>query len=372
MEYDIAIIGAGFSGLSLCHALAGKTTDRDYRICLIDKRDTCPDLFRAEKIEADQAAIMRDIGTLELRAPRRDLIGEVRFFKDGKLDTHDGDETYGISYSETVNSLADNLPAGTERIRDTVVGIDNSDSLQTVHLKDGGELKAKLVVLATGGNNKLIESLGLRRRLEKKLVSLSVGFDIEREDGSDFDFNGFNYYLSKSPLKVNYITIFPIGERMRVNPFTQLGLKDKLTEELRNNTLHALNMTFPELFKHIGDIKITSRVQIMPTQYYRMKHHVMPGLVVIGDEYQGVNPATGSGLSKVLTDVKTLSGYIPRWLDSGDVSKKNIAGYYRDPDKTRVDTGSLSSWIYYYDDLITGNKPFHERVKHKLKLKGWY
>lgn len=369
MAVDIAIIGSGFSGVNLAHALVPK----GYSVSLIDRRKSCPDIFRAEKIEAEQADIMRRLGTFDFRSPKSDPIGAIKNARPGVVDEFDGDEQYGISYSETVNSLSDNLPQSVNTINNTVTKIHNSDKIQTIYFSDDSTLEAKLIVVATGGNNKLMKSLGIKRRFDKKLKSLNFGFDIERADGADFDFNGFNYFLSKSVHSVNYITIFPIGSRMRVNLFTQLNLKDKLTGELRNNTLHALHLCFPDLYKHIGEIKVISSVQVMPTHYYRLKNQVRPGLVIIGDEFQSVNPATGSGLSKVLTDIITLSEkYIPAWLQSGNMAKKNIAAYYKDKDKILADTSSLSSWIYYYHDLQTSKIPTHERITHKLKLQGWY
>ena len=369
MRVDIAIVGAGFAGLSLAHALSSK----EYSVCLIDRRKSYPDLFRAEKIEEDQADIMRELDILQYRKPKSGPIGKLSIAEDGIVTDCSVDEQYGISYSETVNNLFDHLSDKIHFINKTVADIKHSDRYQSVRFSDESDLTAKLVVLATGGSDKLMQSLGIKRRLDSKLKSLNVGFDIAREDQTDFSFNGFNYFISDQSSKINYITIFPIGSRMRVNLFTQLDRKDPLALALLKNTLDTVNTCFPDLVNQIGDYKITSNVQVMPTEYYRLKNHIRPGFIIIGDEYQSVNPATGTGLSKVLTDVKLLSAhYIPAWFAAEDMGKKNMMAYYKDKGKISIDSNSMSSWMYYYNQLHPQKLPIHERIMHKLEHRGWY
>jgi 2-polyprenyl-6-methoxyphenol hydroxylase-like FAD-dependent oxidoreductase len=64
--------------------------------------------------------------------------------------------------------------------------------------------------------------------------------------------------------------------------------------------------------------------------------------VLIGDAFQSVCPATGTGLSKVLTDVQRLCrGHVPGWLETPGMGAEKIAAFYRDPEKTSSDRRSL-------------------------------
>ena len=367
MDSTIAIIGAGFSGLSLAHALRQCEAD----VVLIDRNDNCPDIFRAEKIEPDQSDLLRELGILGFRQPKTSPIGETLNYNGENYKKFDTVEQYGISYSQTVNNLRSNLPDSIRVVNQTVVNIDNSSNEQKIFFSDKTSLNANLVVVCTGGGEKLISRLGIKRKLNSNLRSLSFGFDIERQDGADFNFNGFNYFLSSNINDVHYITIFPIGERMRVNLFTRLYPTDVLVKQIKLNTIHSLKSIFPGIFEQIGDIKVVSKVQVMPTAFYRLKNPVRSGIVIISDDYQSVNPATGTGLSKVLTDVKVLSQkYIPHWLDAGDFSKKNIREFYRDEIKQACDQKSMGSWFYYDNQVQTTKISIFTRIKQKMMSLG--
>jgi 2-polyprenyl-6-methoxyphenol hydroxylase-like FAD-dependent oxidoreductase len=67
----------------------------------------------------------------------------------------------------------------------------------------------------------------------------------------------------------------------------------------------------------------------------------MPGLVLIGDAYQSVCPTTGTGLSKVLTDVDVLSECVLSWLETPGMGTEKICGYYEHPRKIACDENSI-------------------------------
>ena len=362
-QFDIAIVGAGFAGLNLAHATAAQGLD----VAVVDKRTTCPDIFRAEKIEPDQASVMRDLGTLQFRSPKCEPIGKTLRISGDSVSEVDTVEQYGISYSDTINSLRDNLPSQVTCIHETASEIVPGDVARIV-LSNGEEVVARLVVLACGDYNKLIGAIGIPRQQHDDLVSLSFGFDIRRQDGSDFDFNGLNYFLPDMPNGVQYLTVFPIGSRMRVNLFTRMRRSDPLATSLRQDTLATLNKLFPDLPGYLGDVVLDSRVQVMPTTYYRLEEQVLPAVVVVGDAFQSVSPATGSGLSKVLIDVQTLSeDFIPRWRNQRVISADDVAAYYRNRCKVDSDRNSLKSW--FYEDYGSQERPpLLTRVRRFVQL----
>lgn len=371
MQTDIAIIGAGFSGLSTAYAFAKSGLN----ITLIDKRASCPNLFRAEKIEADQAALMREFGMLDYRAPVSPVIGETLNYKDGDTTPCDTIEQYGITYGDTVNSLSRHLPSHINRLQKLVSKIDNSVTKQILSFEDGTTLEAKVVVIATGGTAQLTKALGISRLYDHELRSLSFGFDIARKDGQPFDFSGrkgFNYFINSHATNVHYITIFPIDVRMRVNLFTNLFARDELAKQLRTNTIATLAQVFPDIYRQIGEIDLASEVQVMATKFYVLNEAAQPGIVIIGDECQGVNPVTGTGLSKILNDVKALTLHLPRWIDAGRADKQDIAAYYNDPIKKQSDIKSLNSWLHYHNDSLDNKLTLTQRFRQRLMLNGIY
>ena len=143
---------------------------------------------------------------------------------------------------------------------------------------------------------------------------------------------------------------------------------DELAQALRNDTLNTVDKLFPNLYDHLGKIVLDSRVQVMPTTYYKLVSQSTPGVVVIGDSFQSDSPATGSGLSKVLTDVKTLSkSYIPQWKNQRKISVDDIASYYKNQQKTVIDRRSLKSW-FYSDYGSLERMPILGRIKRFLQL----
>ena len=141
-DLDIAIIGAGFAGLNLAHAVAG----HGFRIAVVDKQTACPDIFRAEKIEAAQAELMREHGTLNMRSPRCKPVGITLSFDGSRLVECDTVEQYGISYADTVNSMRSKLPPDVPVIHAAASEVRPGDR-GTILLDSGEIIRARLVVI---------------------------------------------------------------------------------------------------------------------------------------------------------------------------------------------------------------------------------
>lgn len=261
-----------------------------------------------------------------------------------------------------------NLPSNAELTLGSVTDIATNTTEQTVTLKDGQQLTAKLVVISTGGNESVTKLAGIHRNLIPSLTSLNFGFDVVRKDGKPFDFRGFNYYAEKLTHGVDYVTFFLIGESMRVNIFSQWDAKDPRAKALRNNPITEMPKHFNRLYEFVGDLELTTKVQVFPTHFYRTAGHIQQGLVVIADEFQSVSPATGKGLDKLTNDVALLSdAYIPKWLASGKAEKRDIAAFYNDSAKIAMDLKGITDWMYYRR-LSTGKKPsILQRIDFRLR-----
>ena len=365
MGTDIVIIGAGFSGLNLAHALSKSSPNLS--ITLIDRAENYPDNFRADKLEADQSRLMREIGTFEYRRPNTKPIGDIIEYRDDSKTRIDTEEQYGLNYSVTVNLLRQKLPNSISILQDTVVDIKLTSKGREIHCANRKPLNARLVVICTGGNGKLPSLLGMKRYQSKRLRSLSFGFDIRKKDGGNIRFEndlaGVNFYHSKGRDTISYLTIFPIGDRIRCNLFSQLKPNDPVVKQIRADIFGKLQDYFPNFREIMGEIDLASKVEIMPTQLYRLTNYKTGGIVVVGDEFQSVNPETGTGLSKILTEVKLLAlHYIPTWFKNQDFSRHAINKFYTDKQKLCSDLNSLSIWIYFYK-LAYKNNSFLMKLK---------
>jgi len=358
---DVAVIGAGFAGLAAAHRLSV----HGVRTTLIDRLERCPTTFKAEKFEPDQVALLRRLDLLEHRRPHAPNIGECLSFDGSSASTFELDQ-FGISYRRTVDRLRDALPTTVSQVRAGVEAVTAHPLRPRIELSDGHAVLPRLVVVATGKNDRLLETLGMRRAHLPNLVSTTFGFDVEPLDRGSFPFNGFNYEPPPNP-NVDYLTMFPIGARMRVNLFTSLAASDERVRRFKREPDRTLGDWFPGIHEQAGRFRVATKVQVGPTSFYRLSNPVRPGVVVISDEFQSVHPGTGKGLTKALTDVSTLcERYVGIWLKSDRITAKDVARFYKDPDKRAADAEALGKW-YYYRDRARGGVSFADRIRRRLR-----
>jgi 2-polyprenyl-6-methoxyphenol hydroxylase-like FAD-dependent oxidoreductase len=345
---DVVIIGAGLAGTAIAHCLARRGLD----VALVDRQAKFPDVFRAEKIEPDQAAALRALDLLDMRSPHAATMGQTLSFDGRELKMFDTVEQYGFRYADTVNAMRASLPSRVRRQTGRVASISAGTTRREVQLEGGPTISAPLVVIATGGSPALAESLGMRRGPAHSLRSLSIGFDIAPVSGDRFAFHphrGFDYFLPFSDDLVDYVTIFTIGDAMRVNVFTQWEPRDERVRSFMDDPVAAMERYFPGVTAHTGPFAVCSRPQAVPTEFYRLRRVDVPGVVVVGDEFQSVSPTTGTGLTKVLADIDVLCNHCaPRWFADRADPRVRIGEFYRHPAKVAADMDSFQRWVYYH------------------------
>jgi len=368
MDAEVIVVGAGFSGACAAYVLGKQGVD----VLALDRHEVFPNIFRAEKLEVNQAQALARLGLLDYRRPLAGPIGNTINYVSGKASDFDTLNQFGINYADTVNSFRDALRQHARFTRAKVTDIKLGEDIQTV-VTDGKTYTCRLVVLAAGGSDVLLKKVGISRKTDNTLNSLSFAFDIRPKNSTSFPFNGFNYFLSDHSNGVDYATIFRVGETMRVNVFTQWRLPTSKLISFKSNPELAMEKYFPDLLAQIGPFQSASKVQAFPTNFYRLKGIEKPGIVVIGDDYQSVSPTTGSGLDKVTTDVERLCNtHIPAWLQTPKMERDKIATFYRDSHKRAVDNMSLGRWVSYRD-MHRGfwGKQFSRvelKIKHLLGL----
>ena len=321
---------------------------------VVERAPTCRPCFKAEKLEPYQTDLLREFGLLEERRPASEPILEIDERRGGRLRARSVGEQYGMRYHDTVNRLRRVVSERVEVREGLVDAIENGPDAQVVRLRGAPPLRARLVILAAGGNPALVQGLGMKRREVKDLRTLSLGFDLRRADGGDFPFRGFNYVPGHAEEhRANLLTLFRIDGAMRANLFTMWAPREARVREFLDAPLRALRRICPDLERDTGSLDVEGRVQAVPTVYYRLENVLQPGVVVIGEEFQSVSPATGTGLDKVLTDVAVLCReHVPEWLSTPGMGVEKIARFYEDPLKRRIDERSRAEWVHSHNRIF--------------------
>ena len=338
IQRDVVIVGAGLAGSTAAVLLARQ----GIKVTVVDPRKEFPRLFRAEKIEPDQADLLHKFGLLDAVKPRARMIREVVLAKGGRIRHRQKIEQFGISYQDIVNQVRNQIPQEVEFRIGRIQSI-SADPLQPkVVLADGEEYAARVVLVCCGVNGNLQAKLGVEKDMVADELSMAFGFVIARTDGSGFPFDAVTYRPSSARDRVGYLTLFRIGEILRGNLFAYWPARSSETQDFMRDAKGGLERVLPGLSDVLGDFSIQGRVEACRIDLYRLKECVRPGVVMVADAYQSVCPSTGMGLSKVLTDVDILcNACIPQWFASPGVDPAKIRQFYADARKQQVDDEAL-------------------------------
>lgn len=341
---DVIVIGAGVGGATAAHALGR----RGLQVALVEAKDPCAPVFKAEKMWPGNLEIFDRFGLREAALSVATPIESVVEARGERLLATIATGEYGMYYQDLVNALRKGFPSSVSfrvaRVSDVELGPD----VQRVTLAGGEKIEARLVILAAGAGAALSAKLGLERVMIREGQSTGFGFDVARPDGSSFPWEALTYAASGFASRIGYVTFFPIKGVMRANMFVFRPAKDEWVRRMIKEPHDTLCEALPGLEKVLGPFVVPGRVETAGIDLYRVENAAqMDGLVTLGDAYQGVCPSTGTGFDKVLGDVDVLcSTYVPRWLETPGMAKAKIAQFYADPHKQQVDRYSLQKAHY--------------------------
>ncbi len=327
---DVIIVGAGIAGSLLALALAR----RDLNVVIVDPRASYPRDFRCEKFSAEQLALLNELDALDqLEAAERATRGD-----DARGD---GLVNRGLRYDHMVNAVRAAWPDSVAFMQGRASRLETGEGEQRLTLAGGAVVEGRLIVLATGSCQKLLAPLGIRRRMLSERHSVTIGLSIRPKDRAAFPFMTMVGEGTRAGDRIAFVSLFPMGNATRVNLFAYHDPRDPWTRAFRDDPVASLMQVLPGFGAKLGEISVTSPVEIRATDLYEAEGHIAPGVVLIGDAFRTSCPATGMGVTRALTDVRQLSGlHVPAWLSTPGMASDKIAQFYADPVKQAVDATS--------------------------------
>jgi 2-polyprenyl-6-methoxyphenol hydroxylase-like FAD-dependent oxidoreductase len=329
---DVVIVGGGFAGTAAAISLAA----RGLSVALVDLHDTPRPAFRAEKFSADQLPLLDELGLLELFKPATVVARQAINIRGRHVVDRPAVEDHGLLYADMVKLLRRHVPAGVDVVVGKAEAVATSDDVQTVRLSDGRSVAARLVVLATGHARGLRESLGIVRRVIDPTPTINVAFTLTPPPGG-YAFPSLAAYGEATGDGVDYVSIFPVGQAMRVNLFLFGGLSEPRVAAFKTDPMKALHALLPGVAPWLAGCGVADKAEFFVVEMSICDQVLRPGVALIGDAYRTSCPAVGTGLSCVLVDVARLRALAPGWLATPGMAADKIAQFYADPVKQRQD-----------------------------------
>lgn len=356
-EVDVAIIGAGMAGTTLATVLgnAGR------KVALIDPHRVHHDEFRAEKIGADQMRLFEKLGLDKMVMPLVTPFTDIDVFRLGQFFAREKKWEYAFSYGALINGLRDALPPQVPITVGKVAEVSTGPDLQRLVLADGAVIDARLLVVATGHSESVRRAIGVERIELSKAHSLSMGFDLAIAP-RDCAYRAATCYGKRASDRVAYLTVFPIGDKMRANMFVYRTVAEQWTRDFRADPQKMLCELMPEIAAQCGNFEVASPVEVRQVNLTTTQGHRRDGVVFIGDAFSTTCPTPGVGIGRVMVDVDQLhSVHIPRWLETPGMAADKIGAFYDDPVKVASDKAGMR--VSFYAKQITTETGLEWRVR---------
>ncbi len=329
MRSDVIVVGGGFAGMSCAAALAM----RGFKVTVLESHHGHDPRFRGELIHPRG---VRALDSLGLKAPLLEAGGvPVRGFAVSPKAGVDllllpyvpswGDGM-GIDHHAMVRALrvaVGSRPGVSLRQGQPVSDvIDEDGRVVGVRLRNGEELRAKLVVAADGRQSRVRKALGLEP--DQKLLSYTVVATVR---GPKLPWRGFGHVFLGAP---GPILAYPYGEdlirlcidvpvdapkgREPMRRYVRENFADCVPQPLRDAMLESIEQ---DPFEGCATHSVYTQAC------------AVPGAVLIGDAGGCSHPLTATGMTAAMNDVLVLADEVGRRGLSEDALKSYQKRRYR-------------------------------------------
>jgi len=298
---DVIIIGGGFTGSALAHALS----DGKRRIVVYEARRTPAHRFAGELLHPGRLSVLGHALTGRLRARGADVGGFAVVPGPGQPATllpYEGQPGLGIEHAVLVDELR--LAAAEQPGVEFRYGLRAEARLvdgqvRGVRASDGSELDAPVVFGSEGRHSRLRSQLGLPT--ETQLVSFTAAL---RVDGGQLPHPGFGHVLLGGPGPILAYPITPTSVRMCFDlpagdEVQAAGLAALLARDYAPYVPAPLRAAMLSSLEHEAP-------QLVANHAIRTGRCVAPGAALVGDAGGCAHPLTAAGMSVCLNDIGLL------------------------------------------------------------------
>lgn len=309
-EFDVVIVGGGMVGATVACGLGGS----ELSVAVVEQAippafsEDQPHDLRVSALSQASKNILQGIGAWAGVESRRlcpfkrmrvwETAGDTEFNCD---DINYPELGYIVENRVTQLALLDRLaefenieliaPAKITKINYSIA------EPSVLHLEDGSELQAKLLIAADGGHSPVRQTVGIGVTswdYKQHAMVIYVETDYEQQDitWQRFVASGPQAFL---PLSGNY------GSLVWYNSADEI----KRLKALSNDVLIAeLTATFPDC---LGKIKQVLGVASFPLKRQHAQQYVKLGVALVGDAAHMINPLAGQGVNIGLLDAAALA-----------------------------------------------------------------
>ena len=249
-----------------------------------------------------------------------------------------------------------------ERISDTVEKIEVDTEGSSLHLKNGGIIRASLVIAADGANSPIRSEIGISASEESYSQSAVVA----------------NWTCTYPHLETAFQWFLPGGDIVAMLPLPnkQVSMVWSTSPELAAELLQLSPPEWLERFssiangaitKQLGELTLNSAPAAYPLRKIRATRFIgpetNPKVVLIGDAAHVMHPLAGQGLNLGLRDVAVLLNIFSKRESFRSLSDLNLLRRYE-----RQRQGDTSALLWVTDKL---KKLFSGSSSTEKQLRNW-
>jgi ubiquinone biosynthesis UbiH/UbiF/VisC/COQ6 family hydroxylase len=368
MNVDIAIVGAGPAGLCLARSLA----DTGLSLLVIEQQSQ--DALQEPAFDGREIAltprsvrILRDLGIWQRLGPAD--ISPLRCARvlNGNMEhglhvtPHHADDTElgflvpNDRIRRAAYASVEHEPRITLACDTSVESVVLNDSIARLHLSNGNEVNAKLVIAADSRFSRLRRDAGIAADMHDFGKTMLVcRMALEKPHGDEaLEWFGHAQTLALLPLlngDASAVVTLPPEDMRRLMDMDEAGF----------------NAEIGRRFDHrFGAMRLTSTRHAYPLVGVYARRFVAQRFALIGDAAVGMHPVTAHGFNLGLRSVETLASLIKRAVESGrDIASPDLLRHYQR--MHRRATWPLYAATLAIVKMYTNDRPIAQRARTML------